>query len=443
MKRRILLPVLLSALLVFPCAQADPAKTDGTVTAWIGEENEMFLKCSDGVTRKLPAPMKDILGMTENEAIGLTQANQMVAVKKDGTGYSVLSADATEQEIAFQAELPFELTEEGRLSVGETVLSERAAAAVTDGLVLYWVNKSDNGYVLMEKDMPGREEEAAGRNSVSLTGRSVPEPLYLSLTEEALTLTDTDHSVTAFSLKTGEAFTFPASGQDTAAACMADDRLYRYTRDETGTWTLEEIRNDAMQLVTVTPAPTATPSPTPTPTPTPRPTAAPTATPKGGSSGGSVDNNIYKGAKGKTVRKIQQRLAELGYPVGAADGVYGEQTHKAVRLFYDMTHMKERSCITPAMQGVLFSVNAPVYDPYMPLQKGDSGLCVQYMQRKLIRLGYDPGKPDGIYGEKTVKAVAEYQKSIGYQYAEKEKPGEYASRELLEELIGPATPTDL
>ena len=78
----------------------------------------------------------------------------------------------------------------------------------------------------------------------------------------------------------------------------------------------------------------------------------------------------------------------------------------------------------------------------MPLQKGDRGLSVLYMQTQLKKEGYDPGKLDGIYGENTIKAVAEYQKAIGYIPAEKEVPGEYASRELLEKLLGPKeTPT--
>ncbi len=65
----------------------------------------------------------------------------------------------------------------------------------------------------------------------------------------------------------------------------------------------------------VTPAPTATPLPEPTITP----------------------NYRYKtlsvGSRGNDVRKMQQRLIELGYLTGAADGAYGYQTANAVRTF--------------------------------------------------------------------------------------------------------------
>ena len=443
MKRLIFL-LTVFVLLACGAAGADPAKTDGTVTAWIGEDNNYYMILADGQPRRLTAPMKDILTIDETDVTALTQDGQLITVKKDGSSFSQLSLNATEEEIEARRDRTFQLTE-GKLTVGETVFSERAAVAATDGLVLYWVNAGDNGYVLMHKELPGKEQQAFGRAPVSLTGKSVPEPLYLCVTAEALTLTAKDHSILCFNLKTGETQVFPASGQETAGACMVDNRLYRYTATETLPWQLETILNDAMQLVTVTPAPTLTPTPVPTATPTPRPTAAPTATPKSSSKGETSGNgNIYKGASGRTVRKIQQRLADLGYPVGWVDGSYGEQTQIAVNLFYDAIQAREHNYITPNMQKKLFAANAPEYDPYMPLQKGNRGLSVLYMQKALKKEGYDPGKLDGIYGENTIKAVAEYQKLIGYVPAEKEVPGEYASRELLEKLLGkPATPTDL
>ena len=447
MKRLTILVIAIFALTLCVGACADPARTDGAVTAWIGEENALFLKCTDQVTRKLSVPMKDILSMTETEVIGLTQGGQIVAVKKDGSGYSILTTDATEEAIASQTDKAIVL-EEGRLSVGEVVYSERAVAAVSDGLVLYWVNKGDNGFILMQKAMPNKEQAAIGRAPAALTGMSVPEPVYLCVTAEALTLTAADHSIISISLKTGESKPFPASGLETTAACMADDRLYRYDTSEQNPWVLETILNDAMQLVTVTPAPTAVP------TSTPRTTLVPTAAPgNGGNSGGSGssqqdDGNIYKGATGRTVRKIQQRLYELGYPVGAVDGSYGDQTQIAVSLFYEAIRQRERNYISPTMYRKLFAKDAPYYDPYMPLQKGDQGLRVRMLQFALKKAGYDPVKIDGIYGDMTVTAMAAYQKAVGYTPAAGEAYGEFASRAVLEKLLGPdpqppATKSDL
>ena len=448
MKRLIFLIVAILAAALFTGAYADPARTDGTVTAWIGEGNELFLHCSDNVTRKLSTPMKDILRITETDIIGLTQNNQIVSVKKDGTGYSILSTNASDAEIAAQADTVFEL-KDGILTLNGTVVSERAAAAVSDGLILYWINKGDNGYVLMQKEIPGKEQESFGRIPVSLTGISVPEPAYLCVTAEALTLTASDRSIAAYSLKTGETKLFPASGQDTKGACLADDRLYRYQSSDLIPWILETIQNDAMQLTTVTPEPTSAATPTPTPavtaTPTPQMTSAPasssssSSSSSSGSSSKSDDGNIHKGAKGSEVRKIQRRLKDLGYPVGNVDGDYGDQTQIAVALFYDAIHQQECSYVTTSMYQRLFASDAPAYDMYMPLQKGDHGMNVRYMQMMLQKNGYDPGEADGIYGEQTIKAVAQFQIDIGYEPQGREVPGEYASRELMQNLLGPTT----
>ena len=39
--------------------------------------------------------------------------------------------------------------------------------------------------------------------------------------------------------------------------------------------------------------------------------------------------------------------------------------------------------------------DAPEYDEYRPLKKGDRGVSVLRMQKRLKELGYDPGKLDG------------------------------------------------
>ena len=101
-----------------------------------------------------------------------------------------------------------------------------------------------------------------------------------------------------------------------------------------------------------TSAPVATPVPTPTPTPsavvieetatplwepevTPAPTVSvtpqpvPTITPNT-----RAYHNLQQGDRGADVRRLQEKLIELGYlPEGAADGAYGGQTRTAVRRF--------------------------------------------------------------------------------------------------------------
>ena len=75
---------------------------------------------------------------------------------------------------------------------------------------------------------------------------------------------------------------------------------------------------DPASLMPVTPAPaTATPSPTPAPTITPNP----------------AYRILRRGDKGEEVRRMQQRLMELGFLNGNIDGVFGYQTYAAVLAF--------------------------------------------------------------------------------------------------------------
>ena len=70
------------------------------------------------------------------------------------------------------------------------------------------------------------------------------------------------------------------------------------------------------------PQPTETPVPTPVPTPTPEPTPIPTPEPL-----------LETGDSGEEVRTLQQRLKELGFLTGAADGKFGPKTEAAVVEF--------------------------------------------------------------------------------------------------------------
>lgn len=47
------------------------------------------------------------------------------------------------------------------------------------------------------------------------------------------------------------------------------------------------------------------------------------------------DVTLHAGLRGDAVRSLQKRLRALGYPAGAIDGIFGEQTFRAVLLFQE------------------------------------------------------------------------------------------------------------
>ena len=110
---------------------------------------------------------------------------------------------------------------------------------------------------------------------------------------------------------------------------------------------------------------------------------------------------------------MQRRLIELGYPLDKADGVYGDNTKLAVKLFQSTIGYRERNYATKSMLNKLYSKNAPVFDALVEVKSGDKGARVLLLQTKLKEKGQDPGKLDGVFGKATTAALKAFQKSKG------------------------------
>ena len=426
MKKTGIIIVLTILCMLGTAAYADPSITDGVTTGWIGDHGYLYLQSADGITGQMLIEMEDLLQMTDDELFCLTRDQRIIAVKKDRTGSRTVPNEETETQQEQRMKL-----EEGILVFDGEQVSTTGCAAAYDPSFLYYVERNELTWRIQVKPLTSAAEKPvlAGTreaHALALADMAVNEPLSLTVTREALTLTDADHKVKVMNLLTGEVTEYAATSEETAAACMVNGTLYRYRLTEDRKWEPETIA----VVATATPAPTPTATLQPAPTPTPKVTAAP-------DNQNDSNGTIYRGASGSTVRKIQKRLQELGYPVGNVDGKYGEQTQLAINLFCDAIHVREHEYITAKIQKKLFAKDAPAYDPYLPLKKGDRGVSVLYMQKRLKELGYDPGKLDGIYGAKTVLAVAKFQGDHNIKLEEKEEPGETASREMLELLFAP------
>ena len=427
--------LLLVFCLLFSAAAAAPSITDGKTTGWIGENGIVNLQDASGILYQIPAAVIDLPGITDEALICVTKAGQMITLSLDGA--QIHTADDAAVEAANR---PRFTLKDGALSFQDESISSTACVAAEDGSFLYFVERSQTGWILRVHSelsnagsaVPGTREAFA----LALAGKAVSEPLNLSVTGEALTLTDVNHGIFVYDLRNGAHWELPSSDDATAAACVMNGTLYRYSYSEENGWMLASAETLPVSVPTETPVPTFTPAPTATPPPTPTstPSPKPTATPQNFI---DEDGTIHKGASGDEVRKIQRRLDALGYPVGSADGRYGDKTQLAINLFCDAIHVREHNYITPSVQKKLFASSAPEYDPYLPLEKGDRGVSVLYMQRRLKELGYDPQKLDGIYGDMTVQALSLFQSDYRIKLGPGEKPGETASHDLLEILFAP------
>ncbi|MGN1018765.1 MAG: peptidoglycan-binding protein, partial [Aristaeellaceae bacterium] len=86
---------------------------------------------------------------------------------------------------------------------------------------------------------------------------------------------------------------------------------------------VETVPGETAAPTVITASPTATPDPDATATPAPQPTITPN----------TGYRNLQMNSRGDQVKRLQERLIELGYLNGAADGAFGRQTYNAVIAF--------------------------------------------------------------------------------------------------------------
>ena len=80
-----------------------------------------------------------------------------------------------------------------------------------------------------------------------------------------------------------------------------------------------------------------------------------------------VDVTLQKGDKGDKVKDLQQRLIDLNYLDGKADGDYGGKTQSAVQQFQAVVGLEATGIADEATQNALFASSAPKAKNYKKL----------------------------------------------------------------------------
>lgn len=129
------------------------------------------------------------------------------------------------------------------------------------------------------------------------------------------------------------------------------------------------------------------------------------------------------GMEGNDVYSVQERLIELGYLNGVADGVFGVETQTAVTAFQkrnnitadgqvgSVTLKRINGSAKPAANAS--ATSAPASGTIVTLREGSSGEEVYNLQARLYELGYYSGRIDGRFGLTTTAAVVSFQAKNG------------------------------
>ena len=126
---------------------------------------------------------------------------------------------------------------------------------------------------------------------------------------------------------------------------------------------------------------------------------------------------VSVGDTGASVSDIQRRLTAIlrsnGRP-STREGVFGPGTRAAVEAFQHMRGLRVDGVCGSQTWNALVEAGFHLGDRFLyrrtPMLRGDD---VAELQRRLSTLGFDTGRVDGIFGDGTSHALAEFQRNVG------------------------------
>lgn len=172
------------------------------------------------------------------------------------------------------------------------------------------------------------------------------------------------------------------------------------------------------------------------------PQATPRPTTKESGDTQTKSSTLKVGSEGSDVKRLQQRLKDLGYYTGSVDGKFGQGTEQAVRDFQAAHKLTVDGKAGKSTQTTLYGSNAKKKtastvtakpasgtkatpkpsntssytngktDIYLEVGSGNAKQ-IKIMQNRLIVLGYLSGTADGEYGATTEAAVKAFQDRNG------------------------------
>lgn len=143
----------------------------------------------------------------------------------------------------------------------------------------------------------------------------------------------------------------------------------------------------------------------------------------------NINRLLRLGSRGADVAMVQNRLNQLGYNCGKADGIFGRSTYNAVVAFQRANRLGADGIVgrntldrlfdgqanVPSQSGGNNNPDSSTSNVLITslLRMGSRGPEVVILQNRLNQLGYDCGKADGIFGQGTHNAVMAFQRTNG------------------------------
>lgn len=124
---------------------------------------------------------------------------------------------------------------------------------------------------------------------------------------------------------------------------------------------------------------------------------------------------LSRGDRGVAVVEIRAMLRQFGLPVEQNDPVFDAELEHTVRSFQQQRGLISDGIVGPATYRALRDAGWTLGDRMLALMMSApmTGDDVVALQERLSELGYDPGRPGGVFDEQTELALRRFQREYG------------------------------
>src|SRR3954469_4016654 len=125
---------------------------------------------------------------------------------------------------------------------------------------------------------------------------------------------------------------------------------------------------------------------------------------------------VYRhGDEGAVVVEVRDKLARLGLLAPDSSDRFDDEVDRAVRAFQQRRGLRVDGVVGVETYRALDEAHWRLGDRLLSFTAGHPyvGDDVALLQQRLLDMGFDPGRCDGIFGRQTDGAVREFQRNVG------------------------------
>ena len=119
------------------------------------------------------------------------------------------------------------------------------------------------------------------------------------------------------------------------------------------------------------------------------------------------------GTTSDEVKKMKERLTELGYYDAEITTYFGEYTGECLKLFQEAAGLEATGIADQATLDALYAEDAPKYEPVFEVGAVDPEILT--METRLKELSYFYDEPSDTYEDDTKLAVSDFQAAAGLE----------------------------